>query len=104
MSSRQGGFAPNLARKLAAGIESGLLANLHAVVVAHRGKTILEHYEAGPDENWGKPLGIVQHGPAVLHDLRSVTKSIAGLLYGIALDRGLVPPPEAPLLAQFPDH
>jgi CubicO group peptidase (beta-lactamase class C family) len=43
-------------------------------------------------------------GPDTLHDLRSVTKSIVGLLYGIALDRGLVPPPEAPLLAQFPEY
>ena len=42
--------------------------------------------------------------PETLHDLRSVTKSIVGLLYGIALDRGLVPPPDAPLLAQFPEY
>jgi CubicO group peptidase (beta-lactamase class C family) len=40
----------------------------------------------------------------MLHDLRSVTKSIVGLLYGIALDRGLVPLAEAPLLAQFPEY
>jgi CubicO group peptidase (beta-lactamase class C family) len=33
-----------------------------------------------------------------------VTKSIASLLYGIALDRGLVPPPEASVVAQFPEY
>jgi CubicO group peptidase (beta-lactamase class C family) len=33
-----------------------------------------------------------------------VTKSIVGLLYGIALDRGQVPAPQAPLLAQFPEY
>jgi len=99
-----GRFSPDLARKLAAGIESGLLTNLHAVTVAQRGQTVLAHYESGSDENWGTPLGTVQHGPETLHDLRSVTKSIVGLVYGIALDRGLVPPPDAPLLAQFPDY
>ena len=60
--------------------------------------------DAGPDEAWGKPLGTLAFGPETLHDLRSVTKSVVGLLYGIALDRGLVPPLEAPLLAQFPDY
>ncbi|WFP74715.1 serine hydrolase [Mesorhizobium sp. WSM4906] len=33
-----------------------------------------------------------------------MTKSIVSLLYGIALDKGLVPPPEAPLFAQFPEY
>ena len=51
-----------------------------------------------------RPLGSVTFGPDTLHDLRSVTKSIVGLLYGIALDRGLVPSPDAPLLAQFPEY
>jgi CubicO group peptidase (beta-lactamase class C family) len=103
-TSTAAGFSPGLARKLDAGIESGLLTNLHAVAVAIRGAVVLQHYETGVDENWGTPLGAVQHGPATLHDLRSVTKSIVGLIYGIALERGLVPPPDAPLLAQFPDY
>lgn len=98
------GFAPGLERKLDAGIEAGLLRGLHAVAVARRGETVLEQYFSGEDENWGMPLGPVTFGPQVLHDLRSVTKSIAGLLYGIALERGLVPPPEAPLLSQFPQY
>jgi len=42
--------------------------------------------------------------PIPLHDLRSVTKSIVGLLYGIALASGKVPAPEAPLLASFPEY
>src|SRR5687768_5929643 len=97
-------FAPDLERKLAAGIESGLLHHLHAVLVGHQGRIVLEHYVRGLDEAWGAPLGEVAFSPDTLHDLRSVTKSIVGLLYGIALDRGRVPPPEAPLFAQFPDH
>jgi CubicO group peptidase (beta-lactamase class C family) len=33
-----------------------------------------------------------------------VTKSVVGLLYGIALGDGLVPPPDAPLLPAFRDY
>jgi CubicO group peptidase (beta-lactamase class C family) len=98
------GFAPDTARKLAAGIESGLLRGLHAVLVSRRGKLVLENYYDGLDENWGQPLGHVSFAPGTLHDLRSVTKSMVGLLYGIALERGLVPPLDAPLLAQFPEY
>lgn len=98
------GFAPDLGERLDAGIRSGLLRDLHATIVS-RGETIvLERYFDGPDEAWGRPLGNVAFRPDTLHDLRSVTKSVVGLLYGIALDRGLVPPPEAPLMAQFPEY
>ena len=74
------------------------------MLAGHAGQLVLERYCDGEDESWGRPLGRVRFGPSVLHDLRSVTKSMVGLLYGIALDRGLVPPAGASLLAQFPDH
>jgi len=96
------GFAANLERKLAAGFESGLLLPIHALLVARTGKLVLEQYFEGEDETWGDTLGRVQFGPEVLHDLRSVTKSIVGLLYGIALERGLVPPLQAPVIDGFP--
>lgn len=98
------GFAADLAERMDAGIRSGLLEGLHAVLVSRNDRLVLERYCPGADEVWGQPLGTVAFGPDTLHDLRSVTKSIVGLLYGIALDRGLVPPPEAPLLAQFPQY
>lgn len=103
-TSSNAGIAHDLERKLSAGIESGLLRDLHAVLVACSGQTVLERYDEGPDENWGRPLGLVSFGPDTLHDLRSVTKSVVGLLYGIALERGLVPAPETSLLAQFPEY
>jgi CubicO group peptidase (beta-lactamase class C family) len=98
------GFRGDLGERFDAGVRSGLLRDLHAVVVARNGRIVLERYSAGPDEAWGRPLGTIAHGPDTLHDLRSVTKSIVcGLLYGIALSRGLVPPPETPLAAVFPE-
>jgi CubicO group peptidase (beta-lactamase class C family) len=49
-------------------------------------------------------LGVVRFGPDTLHDMRSVTKSIVGLLYGIALANGCVPTPEAKLVEQFMEY
>jgi CubicO group peptidase (beta-lactamase class C family) len=103
-SPNDAGFAPDLADKLDAGIRSGLLSGLHAVLVSRDEQLVLERYCQGADETWGRPLGTIAFGPDTLHDLRSVTKSVVGLLYGIALDRGLVPAPDAPLLAQFPEY
>jgi CubicO group peptidase (beta-lactamase class C family) len=98
------GFAADLAEKLDAGMRSGLLRGLHSVLVVRSGRLVLERYFAGEDETWGRTLGHVSFGPDTLHDLRSVTKSVVSLLYGIALDRGLVPAPDASLLAQFPEY
>lgn len=104
MQPEEAGFDHDLAVKLEAGIRSGLLRGLHAVLASRTGALVLEQYYEGLDESWGTPLGRISFGPESLHDLRSVTKSVVGLLYGIALDRGLVPPPEAPLLGQFPEY
>lgn len=98
------GFAAGLGHKLDAGVSSGLLRDLHAVVVRRAGHTVLERYYAGPDEAWDEQLGVTAFGPDVLHDVRSISKTVVGLLYGIALQRGLVPPPAAGLLAQFPEY
>ncbi len=98
------GFASDLADKLEAGIRSGLLRDLHSVLVVRDQRLVLERYYEGPDESWGRSLGHVAFDKNTLHDLRSVTKSVVCLLYGIALERGLVPPPDAPLIRQFPEY
>ena len=89
---------------LQSAFDKGELVGLHGVLVRLDGKTFVEIYFDGGDQRWGAPMGIRQHGADTLHDMRSVTKSVVGLLYGIALDRGMVPPPSAPLLAQFPEY
>jgi CubicO group peptidase (beta-lactamase class C family) len=83
---------------------AGRLDGLHAQLVMLRGEVVAESYFDGTDSAWSRPLGMVRHGPDTLHDLQSITKSVTALLYGIALADGAVPPPEAPLLAQFPDY
>ncbi len=98
------GDGPVLNDALTAAHADGALPGLHAVLVRYAGKTLAEVYFPGQDERWGKNLGVRDHGPDTLHDIRSVTKSVVGLLYGIALSEGKVPPPEAPLLDQFPEY
>jgi len=100
----EAGFASDLGERLDAGIRSGLLHNVHSVVLMRSGRLVLERYYEGSDQSGGQALGFIRFGAGTLHDLRSVTKSIVSLLYGIALERGAVPPPEAPLYAQFPDY
>jgi CubicO group peptidase (beta-lactamase class C family) len=94
----------DLAAVFDAAREAGLLANLHAVVLRRGGETLFERYWTGTDSSLARPRGIVRFQPDTLHDLRSVTKSIVGLLYGIALERRLVPGPEAVLLDHFPEY
>ncbi|GAA4451942.1 serine hydrolase domain-containing protein [Phytohabitans houttuyneae] len=80
------------------------LDGLHCAIAVHRGQTMLEHYGSGEDFTWNTPLGTVDFEAHTLHDVRSVTKSVVALLYGIALGDGLVPEPAAPLLASFPEY
>jgi len=104
LAAEQRGFDPSIGRRLCAGVEAGLLPHLHVVLAERGGETVLESYGSGPDENWGRSIGDVSFTADTLHDLRSVSKSIVSLLYGIALERGDVPKLDTPLLDLFPDY
>ena len=84
--------------------KAGKLKWLHAALVICQGETLAEVYFDGSDEQRGRQLGVVHHGPDTLHDIRSISKSVTALLYGIAFAEGKVPGPNAPLLAQFPEY
>ncbi|MFE3453779.1 serine hydrolase domain-containing protein [Nonomuraea sp. NPDC059194] len=99
ITPREAGFWPDLEERLAS-----RFGDLHGLVVLKDGALLFERYGKGEDHSWGVSHGVVTFGPATPHDLRSVTKSVVGLLYGIALADGLVPPPEEPLLAHFPEY
>lgn len=94
----------DMATRLAEMEKDGRVSGLHTLLVWKGGRMVFEHYGTGDDEIRGQPLGKVMFGPDVLHDLRSVSKSIVGTLYGIALADGKVPPPEARLYDQFPQY
>ena len=85
---------------------NGRLRNLHGVLVVHHERLVFEEYFTGHDECFGLPLGEVKFDPDTLHDVRSVTKSVVSLLYGIARHDGHVSPVDRPVLegfAEYPD-
>lgn len=99
------GFLPGMGDKLDDAVRTKEFDNLHAVIVARGGKLVLERYYEGEDKRTrGPALGLVKFGPEVKHDLRSVSKSIVGLLYGIALADGKVADPDRSLVSQFPAY
>lgn len=101
---REAGFSPDAERRLRESVERGDFKGLHGLLVIRDGRLALEAYFDGDDEYWGKPLGRLQHEASRLHDVRSVTKSIVSLLYGIALAEGKVPATVARLMDQFPGY
>lgn len=103
-SPHRAGLNPGMAERLTALVHRGEFKGLHALLLVRNGIPGLECYFAGPDEHYGMPLGVVQHGAHVLHDLRSVTKTMVNLLYGIALADGMVPPVTEKLFNCYPAH
>ena len=79
-------------------------ANIHAVVVVHKGKLAMERYFSGADERWGNPLGTVQYAADVKHDLRSISKSVTSLLVGIARGEGKFPALDSSAIDFFPQY
>jgi CubicO group peptidase (beta-lactamase class C family) len=98
------GFASDLPARFAALETAGRLLNVHGVVALRKGRIIFERYMTGNDQTGTGPTGTVEFTADALHDMRSVTKSIVGLLYGIALGDHRVPAPDQPLMAQFPEY
>jgi CubicO group peptidase (beta-lactamase class C family) len=99
------GFAPDLEARLDKAIADKRIWNLHGLVVLRNDRLVLERYFEGEDEARDVgAIGRVTHTADTMHDLRSCSKSIVGLLYGIALQQGKVPPPEAPLFVAFPEY
>jgi CubicO group peptidase (beta-lactamase class C family) len=107
MTTRAGSAtaAGDFQQRLADAERSGHVSGLHALVVSKGATLLFEHYGKGVDEDISRNTGgLITFGPEVLHDLRSVSKSVVGLAYGVALADGKVPPPEAKLYDQFPEY
>lgn len=104
VAAREAGFTGDMNVLLDKAIADKRIWNLHGLLVVHKERIAFERYLPGHDWSWGRPLGRVDFTADTLHDLRSVTKSIVALLYGIALAEGKVPPPDAPLMASFAEY
>ncbi|GAA4936558.1 serine hydrolase domain-containing protein [Nonomuraea thailandensis] len=93
-----------MAERVDEALRGGEAPHVHGVVVLRGGEVVLERYGAGEDHALNVPLGHVTFDRDTLHDLRSVSKSVVALVYGIALAEGLVPEPGASLVRQFPEY
>ena len=78
-------------------------ANVHAVLVARGGKLVFERYFKGSDEINGRRMESVAFDADTLHNIKSVSKSVASLALGIAIDRGLIRSVNEPIFSFFPE-
>jgi len=82
-------------------------ANIHAILVARSGKLVFERYFRGSDEIpglfYGRRVKDVTFDADTLHDMKSVSKSVASLALGIAIDRGLIGSVNEPIFSFFPE-
>ncbi|MBB4361075.1 CubicO group peptidase (beta-lactamase class C family) [Bradyrhizobium sp. CIR18] len=82
-------------------------ANIHAVLVARDGKLAFEHYFKGADEIpgyiYGRRVETIAFDADTLHNMKSVSKSVASLVVGIAIDRGLIRGVDEPIFSFFPE-
>ena len=82
-------------------------AKIHAVLVARSGQLVFERYFSGSDEISGRIFGRrvenVTFDADTLHDVKSVSKCVASLAVGIALDRGLIGSINEPIFSFFPE-
>lgn len=76
---------------------------LHGVLVQRDGVTLAESYTDGPDREAGSLRDAPRRFDAeTLHGVRSISKSIVGLLVGVALDEGAIPSLDTPALDLLP--
>jgi len=76
-------------KRMEEAIESGEFKKITSVIVSRHGKLVYEKYFDG--------------STLTLRNTRSATKTVASVLVGIAIDRGLLESVQAPVVAFFPD-
>jgi len=77
---------------------------VHSLLIAHRGRLVVERYGFAKGENPDHPGTPHQVLPDEPHELYSTTKSFLSALIGIALDDGSIPSIDDPAAGFFPDY
>lgn len=82
---------------------AGSPRNLHGLVVVRHGRLVAEAYREGADRSTYSVLATrTRFDREALHDVRSVTKSVVALLWGIAEAEGQAPALTTPILDLLP--
>ena len=88
-------------------IADGTYQNVHAIVVARRGKLVFERYFRGHtffydgDQYQGDRIDFDRD---TTHNLASVTKSVTSILMGIAIEQGAIQSVDAEVFDFFPQY
>ena len=108
-SPEAAGFVPDQLHAAFARVIAGD-ENVHSILVERDGRLIAEVYRRGSDRTIGSYGGLgdffatdIEFDADTLHDVRSISKSIVALAYGIARERGTAPSIDAPVLDSFPE-
>ena len=90
-SAAEVGIDPEALVEMVEGVARGEAGVLHSLLVARHGRLVMEEYFHG-------------FGPETLHRIASCTKSVSSLLIGLAIQRGDIPGPDAPVAEFFPEY
>lgn len=87
----------------ALGLFASRSVNFHGLVIWRHGAPVAEAYRTGRDRGLYQLLSRKRAFDATqLHDMRSITRSVTGLLWGIAASQDKVPAMDTPVLPLYP--
>lgn len=98
------GFEADLAERIDAALRDDGFAKLHSLLLVRDGKLVYERYFSGDDEKLDLDFKGLVFDAGMKHDVRSITKTVVGLLYGIALSEGKAPALDASIVEHFPEY
>ncbi len=78
--------------------------NIHSLLIARDNKLVYENYFSGKDEYWGLSLGYAKHDANILHDIRSISKSVVSACIDIALQQQRIKSIDDPIFTYLPDY
>jgi CubicO group peptidase (beta-lactamase class C family) len=78
--------------------------NIHSLLIAKDNKLVYENYFEGKDENWGSNLGYAKHGKNILHDTRSISKSVVAACIDIAIQQQKIKSIDDPIFNYLPEY
>ena len=105
-SASSAGFDANALCAALASVQSGE-ANVHGVLIARHGKLVAEYYRRGTDHPINRLFGLwgqdADFDASTQHDVRSISKSVVSLLFGVVTAEKSSPAPDKPVMDLFPE-
>jgi CubicO group peptidase (beta-lactamase class C family) len=78
--------------------------NIHSLLISKDNKLIYENYFDGNDEDWGSNMGYAKHDLDILHDVRSISKSVVAACIDIAIQQQKIKSINDPIFNYLPEY